>query len=275
MEDEIENIVCRQISFDGDASGQIPTFKWFAEGSPDAPMTLVFDGYDEALQATGGVYRTLLNKIQKFQSRCRSMRRPVRIIVTSRETLIDKAEIPEGTVVMKLLEFDSPRKDQWIGIWNAHNHTILSEAGICDFSLSENSQDIDDLSSQPLLLIMLAMYDSDFETGTNALKPKGGQVEKLDRTKLYDELLRRFVRRELRKGHRGNEVPFDEREEAEKILWWTRRCGNWALPPWGCSSGRSYPWRLENWTMTWNTWRQSSRTMPPETQLCSKMRRYS
>lgn len=216
VEDEIENIVCRQISFDGDASEQIPTFKWFVEGSPDAPMTLVFDGYDEVLQATGGVYRALLNKIQKFQNRCRSLRRPVRIIVTSRETLIDKTEIPEGTMVMKLLEFDSPRKDQWIGIWNAHNHTVLSEAGICDFSLPENSQDIDDLSSQPLLLMMLAMYDADFETGTNALKPKEGQVEKLDRTKLYDELLRRFVRRELRKGHRGNEVPFDEREEAEK-----------------------------------------------------------
>lgn len=216
VEDEIENIVCRQIGFDGDASEQIPTFKWFAEGSPDAPMTLVFDGYDEVLQSTGGVYRTLLNKIQKFQDRCRSLRRPVRVIVTSRETLIDKAEIPEGTVVMKLLEFDSYRKDQWIGIWNAHNHTVLSEAGIGDFSLPENSQDIDELSSQPLLLMMLAMYDADFETGTNALKPKGEQVEKLDRTKLYDELLRRFVRRELRKGHRGKEIPFDEREETEK-----------------------------------------------------------
>ena len=216
VEDEIENIVCRQIGFDGDASEQIPTFKWFAEGSPDAPMTLVFDGYDEVLQSTGGVYRTLLNKIQKFQDRCRSLRRPVRVIVTSRETLIDKAEIPEGTVVMKLLEFDSYRKDQWIGIWNAHNHTVLSEAGIGDFSLPENSQDIDELSSQPLLLMMLAMYDADFETGTNALQPKGKQVEKLDRTKLYDELLRRFVRRELRKGHRGKEIPFDEREETEK-----------------------------------------------------------
>lgn len=216
MEDEIENIICGQINLDGGASMPVPTFEWFAEGAPDAPMTLVFDGYDEVLQATGGVYRNLLKKIHKFQNRCRDLRHPVRVIITSRETLIDKADIPKGTVVMKLLEFDGLRKDRWISIWNAHNHTVLSGAGINDFSLPENNRDIDGLSSQPLLLMMLAMYDADFENGTNALKPREGQAEKLDRTKLYDKLLRRFIRRELRKGRRGNEIPFDEQDEHEQ-----------------------------------------------------------
>jgi len=216
VEDDIESIVCRQIDIDGDTSERVPTFKWFAEEFPDNPVTLLFDGYDEVLQATGGVYRNLLKKIHQFQDRCRELRRPVRVIVTSRETLIDKADIPERTIVMKLLEFDDSRKNQWISIWNEHNHNILSAAGIDDFSLPTGSRDIEELSGQPLLLLMLAMYDADFEARANALKPKVGPAEKLDRTKLYDELLRRFIRRELRKGPRGNERHFDEADESEQ-----------------------------------------------------------
>ena len=216
VEDDIESIVCRQIDIDGDTSERVPTFKWFAEEFPDNPVTLLFDGYDEVLQATGGVYRNLLKKIHQFQARCRDLRRPVRVIVTSRETLIDKADIPEGTIVMKLLEFDDFRKDQWISIWNEHNHSILSGAGIDDFSLPKGSRDIEELSGQPLLLLMLAMYDADFEAGKNALKPQMGPAEKLDRTKLYDELLRRFIRRELRKGPRGTDYSFDDVEEPKQ-----------------------------------------------------------
>lgn len=208
VEDEIETIVCRQIAKDGDASEPISTFKWFAEEFQNNPVTLLFDGYDEVMQATGGIYRSLLKRIQRFQDVCRNQHRPVRIVVTSRETLIDKADIPKKTMVMKLLEFDKTRKDQWINIWNAHNHRALTEAGIRDFSLPEGNKDIEALSGQPLLLLMLAIYDANFETGTNALK--GGQAESLDRTKLYDELLRRFVRRELQKGPRGQSCAYEE-----------------------------------------------------------------
>lgn len=216
MEEEIESIIRRQINHDSDVPEPVPTFEWFAEGAPDAPVTLIFDGYDEVLQATGGVYRNLLKQIHQFQNHCRELRHPVRVIITSRETLIDKADIPRGSVVMKLLEFDGPRKDRWIQIWNAHNHAVLSEAGIDDFSLPENNRDIDGLSSQPLLLLMLAMYDADFENRANALKPREGKAETLDRTKLYDRLLRRFIRRELRKGRRGSEIPFDEQDAREQ-----------------------------------------------------------
>lgn len=164
MEDEIEAIVCKQIEQDGDASEPIPTFKWFAEEFPDNPITLLFDGYDEVMQATGGVYRNLLTKLQQFQDRCREQSRPVRIVVTSRDTLIDKADIPNKTVVMKLLEFDESQKNQWINIWNEHNHVALAEVGIKDFSLPKGNKDIEELSGQPLLLLMLAIYDANFET---------------------------------------------------------------------------------------------------------------
>ena len=210
MEDEIESIVCRQIEKDGDSSEPIPTFKWFAEHFQGNPITLLFDGYDEVMQATGGVYRNLLTKIHQFQYRCQEQNRPVRVVVTSRETLIDKADIPKKTTVMKLLEFDETRKKQWINIWNEKNHNALTADGIEDFSLPEENKDIEDLSGQPLLLLMLAIYDANFETKTNALKQRNSQAESLDRTKLYDELLRRFIRRELRKGPKGQGPSFDE-----------------------------------------------------------------
>lgn len=210
MEEDIESIVCRQITLDGDASDPIRTFKSFAGELQGSPIMLLFDGYDEVMQATGGVYRNLLTRIRQFQERCQEQGRPVRVIVTSRETLIDKADIPRKTTVMKLLEFDEDQKDQWIKIWNNHNHTTLAAAGLQDFALPEGNKDIEELSGQPLLLLMLAIYDANFEAGTNALKQSAGETESMDRTRLYDELLRRFIRRELRKGPRGRDCPYEQ-----------------------------------------------------------------
>ncbi|MBD5504071.1 MAG: ATP-binding protein [Lachnospiraceae bacterium] len=216
VEEEIDSIVCKQITRDGDASDPIRTFKSFAEKFQGSPITLLFDGYDEVMQATGGVYRNLLTRILKFQERCQEQDRPVRVIVTSRETLIDKVDIPMKTTVMKLLEFDETQKDQWIRIWNEHNHTTLAEAGIRDFALPEGSKSIEELAGQPLLLLMLAIYDANFESGTNALKQTNDETESMDRTKLYDELLRRFIRRELRKGPKGQDCPYEEATPEEQ-----------------------------------------------------------
>lgn len=216
MEEDIESIVCKQITLDGDSSEPVEKFKWFAEEFPDDPITLVFDGYDEVLQATGGVYRSLLKQIRGFQESCYGRKRPVRVIVTSRETLIDKADIPEGSLVMKLLEFDEDQKTGWIDIWNEHNHDILAEEGIEDFRLPENNKDIEKLSGQPLLLLMLAIYDANFELKTNSLTKRTDQDDAFDRTTLYNELIRRFVRRELRKGPKGGEIAFDEADSDEQ-----------------------------------------------------------
>lgn len=212
VEKEIEDIVCEQIQRDGDAAEQLPTYKWFAENFKYNPITLVFDGYDEVLQATGGVYRNFLKKILKFQEQCAERHRPVRVVVTSRETLIDKADIPVGTIALKLLEFNEHQREEWIEIWNKNNEDVYREEQIAPFMLPKDNSSIDELSRQPLLLLMLAIYDANLEEGTNSL----GQEENLNRTKLYNELLRRFIRRELRKGPRGNEVSYEESERKDK-----------------------------------------------------------
>lgn len=212
VEKEIEDIVCDQIKKDGDASEPFFTFKWFAKHMKYNPITIVFDGYDEVLQATGRVYRGLLKKILRFQQECMDRHRPVRVVVTSRETLIDKADIPVDTLVMKLLEFNEEQKAKWIAIWNQSNAGIFRSEHINYFMLPPNDKNVAELSRQPLLLLMLAIYDANLEEGRNSL----GQGENLNRTKLYNELLGRFIRRELRKGPRGEETAYDELPEKEK-----------------------------------------------------------
>lgn len=218
MEDSIEHIICQQIARDGDASSQIPTLKWIAEEFKSKPITLLFDGYDEVQQATGLAYHRFLNDLAEFQRECLQNNRPVRIVITSRATLIDKVDIPKGTLIMRLEEFDPAQKQKWIIVWNKYNREVFAEAGLEEFSLPPHSCEIADLSKQPLLLLMLAIYDADFENMRNALKQDNAPGKSLNRTQLYDELLRRFIRRELYKGERGNSRSYAEATSRERNM---------------------------------------------------------
>jgi hypothetical protein len=161
---------------------------------------IILDGYDELLQASGKVFSSYLMKVQGFQQRQNEQKRPVRVIVTSRITLIDKAEIPLDTTILRLLEFDKTQINAWIQIWNQANTHYFSGKNIKNFSLpNQNSRDvkkIEAIAEQPLLLLMLALYDSQ----SNELHNN----QALDRTRLYDNLLRRFVDRERSKDDEFN-----------------------------------------------------------------------
>ncbi|NYT09872.1 MAG: ATP-binding protein [Methanosarcinales archaeon] len=179
------------------------------------PPLVILDGYDELLQASGRVFSKYLKDVQTFQNEEVVQGRPVRVIVTSRITLIDKADIPSGATIIRLLEFSKRQRDQWISIWNQENANYFIEAGIQEFDLpTENADDaakILALAEQPLLLLMLALYDSE----GNQLR----KSESLDRTILYDSLLRRFVERERTKDQKFEELEdFDQRKEIEKEM---------------------------------------------------------
>jgi hypothetical protein len=173
----------------------------------NSPPLVILDGYDELLQASGKVFAGYLKEVQHFQKSEAEQGRPVRVIVTSRVTLIDKATVPAGATIVRLLEFDENQRERWIGIWNKTNVNYFREAKTDEFALpgknESGSEKILALAEQPLLLLMLALYDSQ----NNQLRRSTG----LDRTKLYDSLLRRFVTRE-----RGKEKAFDDSTEAEK-----------------------------------------------------------
>jgi hypothetical protein len=174
----------------------------------DTPPLVILDGFDELLQASGRMHADFLEQVQKFQSREATMGRPVRVIVTSRITLIDKAVVPPGSTIMRLLDFDRARRQRWAEIWNEHNAEHFRAAGIEPFVVPEH-QEVQELACQPLLLLMLALFDSE----ANELRIRHG----LDRTRLYDDLLRRFIRRELSKAGSAEFYGLDEDEQAKLI----------------------------------------------------------
>lgn len=158
----------------------------------DRPALVILDGYDELLQASGKVFSGYLQKVQKFQENEMSLgRQPVRTIVTSRITLIDKAIIPVGATIIRLLEFDEEKRNKWISVWNTTNRQYFAQTQAIPFELPRDNKQIIALAEQPLLLLMLALYDSD----NNQL----GKSQGLDQTILYDSLLRRFIERERTK----------------------------------------------------------------------------
>ena len=176
----------------------------------NCPPLVILDGYDELLQASGQVFASYIKDAQRFQEREAEQGRPLRIIITSRVTLIDKATVPSGTTIIRLLEFDKNQRERWITIWNKSNAAYFRDAAIEEFSLPDEKENGADkiltLAEQPLLLLMLALYDSQ----DNQLRESKG----LDRTRLYDSLLRRFVTRERDKEKEFKDTKQKERSKA-------------------------------------------------------------
>lgn len=195
----------RDIDADAELQGQIEeqirtetgrTIAWvdLADALNASPPIVILDGYDELLQASGKVFADYLQSVRRFQHREAVQGRPVRVIVTSRVTLIDKASIPAGSTVIRLLDFDVERQQKWVDVWNQCNQQYFQAANVAPFSMPDNVK-VANLAGQPLLLLMLAVYDSE----SNQLS----QNANIDQTVLYDNLLRRFIYRERAKGKEG------------------------------------------------------------------------
>lgn len=182
----------------------------FAEHFASNPLFIIFDGYDELLQVKGDIFNGYISKIHEFQKEQNVLGRPVRVMVTSRITLIDKVKIPKNSVIVNLEAFDQQRRNAWINIWNNYNQDYFVRNNIKQFYLKDEnnlSKNIKELAEQPLLLLMLALFDS----YDNALESMGDNIS---RTHLYDELLRRICRREANKLYthaQGNHDDFIER----------------------------------------------------------------
>ena len=200
LEDQVQN----------DTGGLYLPFATLASGLMMSPPVIILDGYDELLQATGQVFADYLEKVREFQDSLALHRRAVRVIVTSRLTLIDRAIIPPGTTVVRLEEFDEKRCAAWSAVWNERNAAYFEHTGTRPFALPA-SEKLLALASQPLLLLMLAIYDA----AGNELSPGAdGDQADIDQTVLYDRLLRRFIERELGKPDRGRR--FRELSDAER-----------------------------------------------------------
>ncbi len=158
---------------------------------PTKPILLLFDGYDELLQASGNTYSNFIQKIVEFQEDLwDSQELIVRSIITSRIALIDKANIPVHTTVFRLQPMDEERINTWCSIWNKKNEAYYRAKALNPFSI-EADGNVAILAKEPLLLAMLALYDAN----NNALQNN----KNLKATELYYCLIRDFVEREKSK----------------------------------------------------------------------------
>jgi hypothetical protein len=172
-----------------------------ARSAGDALPVVILDGFDELLQATGVSQTDYVMRVAAFQQRESDQGRPVAVIVTSRTSVADRAQTPEGSVAIHLEPFDRPRVGAWVDTWNRTNADHFRCGGSTALAL-ETVMRYPELAGQPLLLLMLAIYDAE----GNGLRSAGT----IRPDQLYERLLERFARREVEK--RGTGLPVRERE---------------------------------------------------------------
>ncbi len=209
----------RDVSANGDVQVQIEEaiyqatgerLQWpaLARSTAGALPVVLLDGFDELLQATGVRQSDYLNRVVRFQERERDAGRSVAVIVTSRTAVVDRAEIPKDSILVRLEPFSEEQVAQWLEIWNASNAEYFARSGVRPLTPSLVLQQ-PHLAEQPLLLLMLALYDAN----ENALEQTSDQ---LGQAELYERLMRSFATRELQKEHTSNQV--SARVEDELLL---------------------------------------------------------
>ncbi|HET8683523.1 MAG TPA: hypothetical protein VFM54_16880 [Micromonosporaceae bacterium] len=198
----VVNVALREVPADADIQAQIEhairsvtseTMSWpdLARSANGALPVVLLDGFDELLQATGVSQSDYLEKVAQFQQRERDQGRPVAVVVTSRTAVADRARSVWGMVAIRLEPFRDGQVRQWLQVWNSANTSCLAARGLralpAEWVLVHA-----ELASQPLLLLMLAVYDAN----SNALQREDVALGHAD---LYERLLTGFAEREVRK----------------------------------------------------------------------------
>ncbi|MFI1487981.1 helix-turn-helix domain-containing protein [Streptomyces sp. NPDC020747] len=174
---------------------------WPEATDPDSGIVRVvlLDGFDELLQAAAdrsdpAHHSNYLHDLAEFQQRERELGRPTIAIVTSRTVVADQAPTPRLSTVIRLEPFDDDRIRHWLQVWNTANRRYFTSRGL-DPLAWDVLKPHRELISQPLLLLMLALYDA----SGNALGRLQG--EDIGRLGLYERLLTEFIRRQVTKHH--------------------------------------------------------------------------
>lgn len=123
-------------------------------------IVVIFDGLDELLQAAGASNEDFLLRIQEFQERESRLGRRLVVVVTSRIAVTDLARIPHGATVIRLEPFYRDQITAWLMIWARINYIPLSGRDMKPLPV-EVALRYKELAEQPLLLLMLALYDAD------------------------------------------------------------------------------------------------------------------
>jgi len=177
------------------ATGESISWPTLARSAGDALPVVLLDGFDELLLATGASQSDYLRRVARFQEREAIDGRPLVVIVTTRSSVADRATAPLGSSAIRLEPFDESRIRSWLKIWNDANEVNFRRADLnpCSPELVLCHKE---LAQQPLLLLMLALYDAD----NNALLHLQNDIKQ---SELYERLLRQFAEREVLKHYPG------------------------------------------------------------------------
>ena len=173
------------------AIGESVPWADLARDAGDAMPVILLDGFDELLQATGIHQSDYLDRVAEFQRREAVQGRPVTVIVTSRVAVGDRARVPAGSLAVRLEGFDEHQVARWLLTWNTAN---AARPGHRDLAPEQVGR-FPDFCEQPLLLVMLALYDAT----TYGLQGDAS----FGTTQLYERLLSSFAEREVRRLHPG------------------------------------------------------------------------
>ncbi|MCG5439606.1 NACHT domain-containing protein [Micromonospora foliorum] len=187
LQDQIEQAVRT-------ATGERLTWPDLVRSADDAMPVVLLDGFDELLQATGASQTDYLRRVAVFQRREADQGRSVAVLVTTRTSVADRAQPPPGAVAVLLEPFDTTRIRTWVATWNRVNADAFRASGTGRLD-PDVVQAHRELAEQPLLLLMLALYDAD---GHDL-----GSTGALGRGELYERLLKRFAHREVLKQSSG------------------------------------------------------------------------
>ncbi|RSM72537.1 hypothetical protein DMB66_05170 [Actinoplanes sp. ATCC 53533] len=173
----------------------------FCDAAEGTVRVLFIDGLDELMQATGSTQSSYLAGVTELQRVEKVTGNPLAVVVTARTIVADLAEIPDGSLVVKLEDFSDTQVERWLEIWRATN----AGSGLLDLDMSRILR-LGDLSHQPLLLLLLALYAS-----------RRPLPEEDSAAGLYGALLHDFITREIAKpGQAGAGSPAQRRYDA---LW--------------------------------------------------------
>lgn len=201
----VVRVALRDVRAEADLQSQIEHAVRAATGTPvmwpelassaagSLPVVLL-DGFDELLQATGVSQSDYLERVAGFQYREATLGRPVVVIVTSRTAVADRARPADGMVTVRIEPFVEAQIAQWLSMWNDANASFFTVNGLRPLTPESVLPHLE-LACQPLLLLMLALYDAD----GNALQ---NHDTALGHAELYERLLVRFAEREV--GKSGN-----------------------------------------------------------------------
>ncbi len=180
-------------------------------GAPGRIPVVLLDGFDELLQAAETEYWDYLQEVADFQAREMAAGRPLAVVVTSRTVVMHRVRVPDCTRALCLEPFDERHRRRWLEVWNAANRGYFTSSGLRPLDPAVLDDRLE-LAAQPLLLLLLALYDSVDNGLARAQESRASGAE------LFERLLLGFLRRQVRKRHARDPGPSVVDREAEQEM---------------------------------------------------------